>query len=110
MWEENFADCEQGEEVEGSKLGACHVKQEAPEGSRGVTSNSRAKPSLTGAGKTEALSERQRRWQWLFKPRKPLRIACLESRGVGKAAMGKRGQGDSYSNHFMESTSPSSLS
>lgn len=65
------------------------MKQEAPEGSRGVTSNSRAKPSLTGAGKTEALSERQRKWQWLFKPRKPLRIAGLESRSVGKAAMGK---------------------
>lgn len=65
------------------------MKQEVPGGSRGVFSNSKAGPSLKGAGKMEALSERQRRWLWLFKPRKPLRIAGLESRSVGKAAMGR---------------------
>lgn len=65
------------------------MKQEAPEGSWGVASNSKAKPSLKGAGKIEALSGRQSRWQWLFKPRKPLRIAGLESRSAGKAATGR---------------------
>ena len=65
------------------------MKQEAPEGGGGVAPNNRAKQSLKGAGKMEALSERQRRWQWSFKPRKPLRIAGLKSRSVGKGAMGR---------------------
>lgn len=65
------------------------MKQEAPEGSRGVASNNRAKPRPKGAGKMEALSERQRIWQRLFKPGKPLRVAGIGSRSVGKGAMGR---------------------
>lgn len=38
----------------------------------------------------EAVSERQRRWKWFFKPGKSLRIARLESRSVEKGVVGNK--------------------
>jgi len=65
------------------------LPHEAPEVSRGVTCNNRAKPSWNAPGKMEVLSERQRKWQCFFKPRKPLTMAGLKSRRVGKGVMGR---------------------
>lgn len=65
------------------------MEQEPPERNWGVALNNRAKPSMNSAGKMEDLSEEQRTWQKLFKPRKPLRIAGLESRNVVMGIMGR---------------------
>lgn len=66
---------------------------EGPEGSKGDASKNRTKPCLIGAGKIEALSVRQRRWQSLFKLRKPLRTTGLERWIVGR---GERGRNASH--------------